>query len=87
MAAWGKTLALLEPNELPLHFLSGCTESRAVAPAWGCEALLELEAAGSVDRLKASRVGHLIRLGTCLVPSRASQVSPGSPGNPRKLLE
>ena len=34
------------------------TTSRAAAPAWGCEALLELEAAGSVNRLKASRVGH-----------------------------
>ena len=32
-------------------------QSRAAAPAWGCEARLELDAAGSVNRLKASRVG------------------------------
>ena len=36
--------------------------SRAAAPAWGCEARLELDAAGSVNRLKASRVGTLPNL-------------------------
>ena len=35
----------------------GSLKSRAAAPAWGCEARLELDAAGSVNRLKASRVG------------------------------
>ena len=38
---------------------TGSYESRAAAPAWGCEARLELDAAGSVNRLKASRVGAL----------------------------
>ena len=39
--------------------VSQLTASRAAAPAWGCEARLELDAAGSVNRLKASRVGAL----------------------------
>ena len=42
-----------------MHGAACCISvSRAAAPAWGCEARLELEAAGSVNRLKASRVGH-----------------------------
>ena len=38
---------------------SECCCPPAAAPAWGCEARLELDAAGSVNRLKASRVGAL----------------------------
>ena len=58
-------------------------QSRAVAPAWGCEARLELGAAGSVNRLKASRVRHLFAfqfgyLGLFLTGSSHSRLASGN---------